>query len=161
MILVFFEFLQNAFNIIRFLFCFNSNESKGNDESPWKTQPELTEQQKQSPPSNVVSKEVHEHAPPANNTPSPVQPTTTEIKERPRLNLAPRTIPVEESSSSQVASASAIFGAAKPVNTAAREKEIEERLKKERELNAAEKEKKSTSITESTHSAEHQHDSSQ
>jgi hypothetical protein len=45
------------------------------------------------------------------------------------------------------------------VNTAAKEKEIEERLKKERELNV-EKEKKTTSTTESSHSAEH-HDISQ
>lgn len=56
--------------------------------------------------------------------------------ERPKLNLAPRTLPVEDASSSINANSSSIFGSAKPVNTAAREREIEERLKKEREAAA-------------------------
>lgn len=54
--------------------------------------------------------------------------TSTELpKERPKLQLQPRTLPVEQSSST--APASSIFGSAKPVNTAAREREIEERIK--------------------------------
>jgi len=56
--------------------------------------------------------------------------------ERPRLQLAPRTLPVVgEAAAAAVAAAaggSAIFGAAKPVDTAARELEIERRLKEER-----------------------------
>ena len=56
--------------------------------------------------------------------------------ERPKLNLAPRTLPVEDASSTINANNSSIFGSAKPVNTAAREREIEERLKKEREAAA-------------------------
>lgn len=55
-------------------------------------------------------------------------------KERQKLVLKPRTVPLEESAG-QVGSA-AIFGGAKPVDTAAREREIEERLAKERELAA-------------------------
>jgi len=77
---------------------------------------------------------------PAVNTPPPgVSPTTSisEVKERPKLNLMPRTLPVEENTP---VATSSIFGGAKPVNTAAREREIEERLKKERAL-ALEKEK--------------------
>lgn len=50
-------------------------------------------------------------------------------KERPVLNLKPRTKPVENKEN-QPASRSSIFGAAKPVDTYAREKEIEEKLKK-------------------------------
>jgi len=53
-------------------------------------------------------------------------------KERPRLNLAPRSKPVEgedEKGSGQ----SSIFGGAKPVDTLKKEKEIEERLKREKE----------------------------
>lgn len=70
-------------------------------------------------------------------------------KERPRLQLQPRTLPVEpivvpaqeeekarERSPSpprpKPVPAANIFGAAKPVDTAAREREIEERLEKER-----------------------------
>lgn len=53
--------------------------------------------------------------------------TESTLTERPKLQLAPRTLPVEESNA-PVASSS-IFGSAKPVNTAAREREIEERLK--------------------------------
>ena len=128
-----------------------SNEPR-NEESPWKTQPAVE-------PSSEPKESYH--APPTVQSPDhanvSVPATTTEIKERPKINIAPRSIPVEESAPAQVSSASAIFGAAKPVNTAAKEKEIEERLKKERELNA---EKKSTSTTESSHSAEH-HDMSQ
>ncbi|XP_033732893.1 eukaryotic translation initiation factor 4B-like isoform X2 [Pecten maximus] len=62
-------------------------------------------------------------------------------KERPRLNLQPRTKPVEEPvkvaavpkpKPAENRSAS-IFGSAKPVDTAAKEREIEERLKKKEE----------------------------
>ncbi|XP_054162805.1 eukaryotic translation initiation factor 4B-like [Oppia nitens] len=52
-------------------------------------------------------------------------------KERQKLQLKPRTKPIDESSESL--SNSAIFGGAKPVNTAAREQEIEQKLLKERE----------------------------
>jgi translation initiation factor 4B len=86
----------------------------------------------------------------ANFTFRPLEPT----KERPKLSLKPRTVPLEESSApvaeapaaaAPVAterpaappSSASIFGAAKPVDTAARERAIEERLKekqlKERE----------------------------
>jgi len=53
-------------------------------------------------------------------------------KERPRLNLAPRskTAEGEESSSNQ---SSSIFGGAKPVDTLKKEKEMEEKLNKEKE----------------------------
>lgn len=71
-------------------------------------------------------------------------------KERPKLSLQPRTVPVDESAAAPAASAvksdasdasaapssASIFGGAKPVDTAARERAIEERLKrseKERE----------------------------
>lgn len=48
-------------------------------------------------------------------------------KERPRLKLQPRTKPIEEAGQVNTGSSS-IFGGAKPVDTAAREREIEERL---------------------------------
>lgn len=61
-------------------------------------------------------------------------PTTsiTEVKERPKLNLIPRTLPVEPVEAN--APTSSIFGGAKPVNTAARELEIEARLKEREKL---------------------------
>lgn len=52
--------------------------------------------------------------------------------ERPKLNLKPRSKPKEEGDGAPVATSS-IFGGAKPVDTATREKEIEERLLKEKE----------------------------
>ncbi|KAJ8921632.1 hypothetical protein NQ315_010541 [Exocentrus adspersus] len=58
--------------------------------------------------------------------------SSSEPRERPKLVLAPRTKPVENVSvkAESVPSAS-IFGNAKPVDTAQREREIEERLAKE------------------------------
>nr|XP_033792217.1 eukaryotic translation initiation factor 4B isoform X2 [Geotrypetes seraphini] len=56
--------------------------------------------------------------------------------QRPKLNLKPRSAPKEEdlsSGSSQSSQAASIFGGAKPVDTAAREREVEERLQKEQE----------------------------
>ncbi|XP_067226963.1 eukaryotic translation initiation factor 4Ba isoform X2 [Chanodichthys erythropterus] len=57
--------------------------------------------------------------------------------QRPKLNLKPRSVPKEEdqssSSSSSSGRAASIFGGAKPVDTAAKEREVEERLKKEQE----------------------------
>ncbi|KAH9514369.1 hypothetical protein Btru_028962 [Bulinus truncatus] len=53
-------------------------------------------------------------------------------KERPVLNLKPRTKPVENKEN-QPSARSSIFGSAKPVDTYAREKEIEEKLKKKEE----------------------------
>lgn len=69
------------------------------------------------------------------------------VAERPKLNLAPRTLPlpeivtkpeeelpqVEEEPKPPKVSAEQIFGSAKPVDTAAKEKEIEEKLEKERQ----------------------------
>ena len=52
---------------------------------------------------------------------------------RPRLHLQKRTKPVE-TSASEPTKASSIFGAAKPVDTAAREREIEAKLAREREM---------------------------
>ncbi|CAH2224817.1 eukaryotic translation initiation factor 4B isoform X3 [Pelobates cultripes] len=56
--------------------------------------------------------------------------------QRPKLNLKPRTAPKEEESSggsTPSSRAASIFGGAKPVDTAAREREVEERLQKEQE----------------------------
>ncbi|XP_056654134.1 eukaryotic translation initiation factor 4B isoform X1 [Monodelphis domestica] len=56
--------------------------------------------------------------------------------QRPKLNLKPRSTPKDEDSSastSQSSRAASIFGGAKPVDTAAREREVEERLQKEQE----------------------------
>lgn len=56
--------------------------------------------------------------------------------QRPKLNLKPRTAPKEEVTSGAPAPSSraaSIFGGAKPVDTAAREREVEERLQKEQE----------------------------
>ncbi|MFT7801145.1 eukaryotic translation initiation factor 4B-like [Arapaima gigas] len=59
-----------------------------------------------------------------------------EPAQRPKLNLKPRSVPKTEdqgpSSDSQPSRAS-IFGGAKPVDTAAKEREVEERLKREQE----------------------------
>ena len=52
-------------------------------------------------------------------------------KERPRLQLQPRSKPINNDETSTANSA--IFGGAKPVNTALREQQIEEKLLKERE----------------------------
>uniref|UniRef100_UPI00398F8DE8 eukaryotic translation initiation factor 4Ba isoform X3 n=1 Tax=Pristiophorus japonicus TaxID=55135 RepID=UPI00398F8DE8 len=57
--------------------------------------------------------------------------------QRPKLNLKPRSIPKEEVVRAPTAQSSgrsaSIFGAAKPVDTTAKEREVEERLKKEQE----------------------------
>ncbi|XP_078287657.1 eukaryotic translation initiation factor 4Ba isoform X4 [Rhinoraja longicauda] len=57
--------------------------------------------------------------------------------QRPKLNLKPRSIPNEEVVRAPPAVSSgrsaSIFGAAKPVDTTAKEREVEERLKKEQE----------------------------
>ena len=60
---------------------------------------------------------------------------------RPRLKLAPRTkpLPAEGTAPAPPAPAeggSSIFGAAKPVDTAAKEKEIEEKLAKQKQAEA-------------------------
>ena len=49
-------------------------------------------------------------------------------KERPKLQLAKRSAPVEAAPSTN----SSIFGGAKPVDTAAKEREIEEKLEKQK-----------------------------
>ncbi|XP_061871559.1 eukaryotic translation initiation factor 4B isoform X3 [Colius striatus] len=57
--------------------------------------------------------------------------------QRPKLNLKPRSAPKEEEATvtpaPQSSRAASIFGEAKPVDTAAREREVEERLQKEQE----------------------------
>ena len=56
--------------------------------------------------------------------------------QRPKLNLKPRSTPKENdsaASTSQSSRAASIFGGAKPVDTAARKREVEERLQKEQE----------------------------
>uniref|UniRef100_A0A8D0HQQ8 Eukaryotic translation initiation factor 4B n=1 Tax=Sphenodon punctatus TaxID=8508 RepID=A0A8D0HQQ8_SPHPU len=57
--------------------------------------------------------------------------------QRPKLNLKPRSAPREEDTvaapTTQSSRAASIFGGAKPVDTAAREREVEERLQKEQE----------------------------
>jgi len=65
---------------------------------------------------------------PARETPS--ESKAPELNERPKLQLQPRTLPVAEVGSS--VPSSSIFGSAKPVNTAAREREIEEKLVKDK-----------------------------
>lgn len=59
------------------------------------------------------------------------RPSATDApKERPRLKLQPRSKPIEDAGQVTGSGAAAsIFGGAKPVDTAAREREIEERLK--------------------------------
>ena len=53
------------------------------------------------------------------------------------MNLKPRTKPVEEAPPTEKPAerktSASIFGGAKPVDTAAKEREIEERLRRERE----------------------------
>lgn len=56
-----------------------------------------------------------------------------EKKERRRLQLAPRTKPVNELPAPLEKSSSGIFGEAKPVDTRRREQEIEEKITKEKE----------------------------
>ncbi|XP_029102293.1 eukaryotic translation initiation factor 4Ba [Scleropages formosus] len=57
--------------------------------------------------------------------------------QRPKLNLKPRSVPKEEDQggapSTQTGRAASIFGGAKPVDTASKEREVEERLQKEQE----------------------------
>ena len=62
--------------------------------------------------------------------------------ERPRLNLQKRTKPVE--TAAPTAEKSSIFGGAKPVDTARKEREVEEQLAREREaeLEAEQREKR-------------------
>nr|CAD7395359.1 unnamed protein product [Timema poppensis] len=62
-----------------------------------------------------------------------------EVKSRPRLNLQPRTKPVEKVAKIEPAQTQAsIFGGAKPVDTAAKQREIEARLAaKEKELDVS------------------------
>ncbi|MEQ2273042.1 hypothetical protein XENORESO_020708 [Xenotaenia resolanae] len=74
------------------------------------------------------------------NLPTPPQAP----QQRPKLNLKPRSVPKEEEGTSSGGTSpaippssggrsSSIFGGAKPVDTAAKEREVEERLKKEEE----------------------------
>nr|CAD7197530.1 unnamed protein product [Timema douglasi] len=66
-------------------------------------------------------------------------PDKSEVKSRPRLNLQPRTKPVEKVAKIEPAQTQAsIFGGAKPVDTAAKQREIEARLAaKEKELDVS------------------------
>lgn len=56
-------------------------------------------------------------------------------KERKRLVLKPRSKPLEENQTEEdiAAAKAAVFGGAKPVDTAAREREIEEKLLQQRQ----------------------------
>lgn len=77
--------------------------------------------------------------------PSPLSvPADSGPRERKKLQLKPRSVPVEAPAKEAAAAAApaapapakasaAIFGGARPVDTAAREREIEERLAKQRE----------------------------
>jgi translation initiation factor 4B len=74
---------------------------------------------------------------------APLSETTAAVQkiERKKLDLQPRTKPVEAEAQAEVVEApvqpkrsTSIFGAAKPVDTAAKEKEIEQRLQRDREL---------------------------
>ena len=56
------------------------------------------------------------------------------------MNLKPRSISIESESPSSAVSSPSIFGGAKPVDTAAREREIEEKLRKQREKKEEEEE---------------------
>lgn len=58
---------------------------------------------------------------------------TDSAKTRPKLNLAPRTIPLTDMPDNDQAAKTSIFGEAKPVDTSQRERQIEERLAKEQE----------------------------
>ncbi|GBP15008.1 Eukaryotic translation initiation factor 4B [Eumeta japonica] len=64
-------------------------------------------------------------------------------RERPKLNLLPRTVMREEENTdkpaARPASADSVFGGAKPVDTASKEREIEERLRKQTEEPSAPK----------------------
>lgn len=76
---------------------------------------------------------------------------TDQPRSRPKLLLAPRTKPIEEQAPAEIPEeqetvvvpvepkvpAASIFGAAKPVDTSARERQIEERLAKEKETRPA------------------------
>lgn len=53
--------------------------------------------------------------------------------ERPRLQLQPRTKAVVKTEETDSGSPSAIFGGARPVDTATKEQEIEERMKREKQ----------------------------
>ena len=55
------------------------------------------------------------------------------LAERPRLLLQPRSKNLESPTNTNVDTTSSIFGEAKPVDTATREMEVEERLKRENE----------------------------
>lgn len=68
--------------------------------------------------------------PVAEREPVRQEPVTAPMTERPKLKLTARTLPVEEVG--KPATSASIFGSAKPVNTAAREREIEERMKDNR-----------------------------
>lgn len=60
-------------------------------------------------------------------------PCKAEPRQRPKLNLAPRTKPIEASKPEPAVPSASIFGNAKPVDTAERERQIEEKLRKEQE----------------------------
>ncbi|KAL1505505.1 hypothetical protein ABEB36_005056 [Hypothenemus hampei] len=73
----------------------------------------------------------------SNNKPDDdTESTSAEPRQRPKLNLAPRTKPLDQQQtvkSESAVPAASIFGNAKPVDTAERERQIEEKLLKEQE----------------------------
>ncbi len=59
----------------------------------------------------------------------------SESANRPRLKLQPRTKPTEQANKAPAPErSSSIFGNAKPVDTAAREREIEDKLQKQKDF---------------------------
>jgi len=72
------------------------------------------------------------------DAPARSPPPSNAPKERPRLKLQPRSKPLKDAG--QVSGSSAIFGGAKPVDTAARERQIEEKLQMKKQLSGSEKE---------------------
>ena len=73
-------------------------------------------------------------------------------RERPKLNLKPRT--VTEKGKGEMVPSSSIFGGARPVDTATKEKEIEEKIMHERE--AKESQVKQNGTTEADRSSQSQ-----
>lgn len=81
--------------------------------------------------------------------------STGEQRSRQKLNLQPRTKPLEEVAAPQPpagvdnppvtgSTSASIFGGAKPVDTAAREREIEERLARERGIDGGGRQSRDT-----------------
>ena len=108
---------------------YGSHHRSGGGEPTFERQPRLSDQ-------HVAASTTSPGEQPSATGETPTSPTTT-MTERPKITIAPRSVPIEDASSNVVQSS--IFGGAKPVNTAAKEREIEERLKIKAEREAAER----------------------